>query len=594
MSLGGETIRLVPFKNWSQLDVHKWTMRGKLPGTPAGLEVGPDYVNLTGEKVSIHDADACTKLEKLFCGWLKLELGTMNLARTPRAKPASVPDSGSEPQPLRFHVEVDKRGQVHVHCLQGKHTEATIGLTVAGFESLHHQGLMLKPRAIHVGALHDWVELDGVYCEFKPGHDGGAELERLLNERYVPATTLGQGKQIVVFPNDAASTGFDIQFQAMRCGVLDTHRHHLTDESLALLQDAEHCGLLHKRIVVKLNPPHLVFKQRTPDGGEQYLPKGPEYIVKIVEEGEADHSIDLSQPVNLLRVSALELTAIFNHAAINQYAVKESSQGQHPGSTEAPNSNLHTPPGGASAARRHTASSAGVSDGVRLSPGALSPTAASGHGHSQPGASAHAAEPGAIHADAGPARPNVWLKPLLIKPALRNDWFNSLLYRKMAERFGNSTEGRFGSSMCWSIALCAIEDVEDSAFKGIILTEKGSLGFLNYGHFVRFCHGVAFVGTPRATLEGIGVTLAAIGLDAEERLVFVVSDGFESKFGVPAQTLAHDLSILKKYGAVMLAVGGVLASTDPIETLWTVPTEQADRSNPQVVESSRPSSSLKG
>jgi hypothetical protein len=566
MTLAGETIRLVPFKNWSQLDVHKWTMRGKLPGTPAGLEVGPDYVNLTGETVSIHEPEGCTKLEKLFADWLKLELGSIDLARKARPKPAAAaPDSPAEPQPLHFHVEVDKRGQVHVHCLQGKNTAATIGLTVAGFESLYHQGLMRKPRALHVGALHDWVELDGVYYHFKSGKDDSAALERLLNEHYIPATTHGGAKRIVVSPNEVSPTGFDIQFQAMKGGVLETHRYHLNDESVTLLQDADHCGLLHKRIVIKLIPPQIVFKRKTPDGGEQYLQKGPEHMVRIVEEGEEQHTIDLSQPLNLLRISAAELTAIFNHPAINQYATTENSKPHPPGST-----------------------------GARTSAGAATVASGPANGRSEFAVHSHVATtrdghaPNVTPSPAPPSRPNVWLRPFLIKSPLRNDWFASLVYAKMAERFGNSTEGKFGPSTCWSISLSAIEDVADSAFKGIILTEKGSLGFLNNGHFARFCHGVAFVGTERATLEGIGVTLLGVGVDAEERVVFVVNDGFERKFGVPGQTLAHDLATLKKYGVVVLSVTEAVASSDPVETLWTVPAEQVDRSNPEVVESVRP------
>jgi hypothetical protein len=51
LSLGGETIPLVPLKNWTQLDLYKWTVRGKIPGTPPGLEVAPDHVKLAGEIV---------------------------------------------------------------------------------------------------------------------------------------------------------------------------------------------------------------------------------------------------------------------------------------------------------------------------------------------------------------------------------------------------------------------------------------------------------------------------------------------------------------------------------------------------------------
>jgi hypothetical protein len=571
MTLGEETIRLVPFKNWSQLDVHKWTVRGKLPGTPAGLEVGPDYVNLTGEKVSIHDAEGCTRLEKLFVDWLKLELSTIDLARSTRPKPAAPATSPAQPQPLHFHVEVDKRGQVHVHCLEGKHTAATVGLTVAGFESLYHQGLMRKARGLHIGVLHDWVELDGVHCDFKPGRDDSAALERLLNDHYVPASTLGHGKKIVVVPNEVSCTGFDIQFQALKGGVLDTHRYHLNDESLALLQDTSHCGLLHKRIVVKLIPPNLVFKQKTPDGGEQYLTRTPEHMVRIMEEGEADHAIDLSQPLNLLRITAAELTAIFNHPAIHQHTTAATdSLGTSSASVAAtgPRFQAEICPTSPALSSRGVAGSG---------PGAATLATTSVQGL-QPGGR-----------PPFPTRPNDWMKPLLTKSPVRNDWFGSLVYTKLAEHFGNSTEGKFGSSTCWSIALSAIEDVGDSAFKGVILTEKGTLAFLNNGHFARFCHGVAFVGTNDTTLEGIGITLIGIGLQAEERIVFILSDGFESKFGVPRQTLAHDLTMLGNYGAVVLSLTEALASNEAIETLWTVPLEQADRSNPEALESVRPS-----
>src|SRR5512147_722241 len=55
MTLDGETIDLLPLRNWSQLDVHKWGPRGKLPGTPAGLEITYDHVKVAGGTVSTSD-----------------------------------------------------------------------------------------------------------------------------------------------------------------------------------------------------------------------------------------------------------------------------------------------------------------------------------------------------------------------------------------------------------------------------------------------------------------------------------------------------------------------------------------------------------
>src|SRR5262245_54739455 len=45
MTLGGETIQLLPQKNWTQLDSYKWSAQGKLPGQPSGLEIGLDHVH---------------------------------------------------------------------------------------------------------------------------------------------------------------------------------------------------------------------------------------------------------------------------------------------------------------------------------------------------------------------------------------------------------------------------------------------------------------------------------------------------------------------------------------------------------------------
>ena len=66
LTLGGETIELLPLKNWGQLDHHKWTVRGKLPAEPAGLEIALDHVKITGGTVAINDPAGCVKLETAF------------------------------------------------------------------------------------------------------------------------------------------------------------------------------------------------------------------------------------------------------------------------------------------------------------------------------------------------------------------------------------------------------------------------------------------------------------------------------------------------------------------------------------------------
>src|SRR6266404_2470587 len=76
MTLGTETIQLLPLRNWGQLDVYKWRVRGRLPGTPAGLEVSFDHVKLAGEIVSPKESAGCARLEKIFQEWLALEKAT--------------------------------------------------------------------------------------------------------------------------------------------------------------------------------------------------------------------------------------------------------------------------------------------------------------------------------------------------------------------------------------------------------------------------------------------------------------------------------------------------------------------------------------
>ena len=58
---------------------------------------------------------------------------------------------------------------------------------------------MHKPHAMKVGALHDWVELDGEFFSFEKGNNDASKLEKALNDRYLSAASLGQGKDVVVF-----------------------------------------------------------------------------------------------------------------------------------------------------------------------------------------------------------------------------------------------------------------------------------------------------------------------------------------------------------------------------------------------------------
>src|SRR5690242_2133122 len=167
MSLGSETIALLPLKTWSQLDTFKWRVQGKLPSTPAGLEITADHVKVAGETVAVRDPEGSSKLEKAFNDWLVLELEQLELAKQ-KAKSSTeqVPGLPGD-EPFRFKVELDKAGQAHIHCVEGKETVADVALTVPGLNSLIGQGLMRKPRTWKIGALRDWVELEGVVFRFR-------------------------------------------------------------------------------------------------------------------------------------------------------------------------------------------------------------------------------------------------------------------------------------------------------------------------------------------------------------------------------------------------------------------------------------------
>jgi hypothetical protein len=592
VTLGNETIELLPWKNWHQLDHHKWTVQGKLPAAPAGLEVAADHVRIMGGTVAINDPAGCVKLEQLFNEWLHFERETLELARKKaqsHTSPAGASAAQPGAQPLRFHVEMDKRGQVHVQCIQGKETLASVGLSIAGITSLHQQGLMRKPRALATGALHDWLELDGELCSFENGRNDAARLEQILNERYLPDMSSGRGKEVNVYLNPASSTGFDIQFPVTVGGVPDNHRHHLNERSLELLQDPGHCGLLHKEIIVKLIPPNLVFKRKTPDGGEQYLAWSPENTVLVADEEGSEKTLQLSQPLNLMRLSPAELTAVFNHPAINRHT-QAAPQGQASGPPARP-----APPASVPAAP-----SAPAKPTVSLKPEPQpEPVRDLAEPKPMPPARPTAPPTSAGHSDAHPigafrSLPNVWLKDILAEPALPQDWFAVLTYTRMAEHFGNSNEGQFGPSDCWYISLGEKEDIADPEFRGILITEKGSLGYLSGGQMARFYNRVAFIGPQDSALEGIAVDLVAVGLDAYERVVFVLSDNYRGQFGVRAATVGEVLNRLRENGAVILGIKELLANPDPIEVLWTVPAAQEDPSTPVARESTPPGSTGRG
>jgi hypothetical protein len=402
----------------------------------------------------------------------------------------------------------------------------------------------------------------------------------------------------------------------------------LNEETLDLLQSPEKCGLVPKDLVIKLSRPNLIFKRKTTDGGERHLEEGPGSVVTVIgDEGEVI-VIDLTKPVNYLRLSAVELTSVFNHPTINPRgqaapeparAIAVTGQAQAvapppaerpmPPSVTMPSSRTEVTPVEPPGAKLEVVlPTKPVKPGLPEPPsdrdgGPLSaleaeraPKAGEGLVH---GPDARREAIGAPPKTSGgesairPAQairplPNLWLKSVLSHVSLRQDWFSFLVYRKLAEHFGNSAESFFGPFPCWVCSLGTVEDISDPAFRGVFLTQRGWLGYLNQGQLVRFHNEVAFLGTLESAIEGIGVSLVAAGTDSQQRIVFMVSENYRTKFGLPELTVAQELARLRKSGASVLSVNEVLQSPDPIEVVWTVPVHQEDPSEPQAMEDVRP------
>jgi len=593
MTLGDETIELLPLRNWGQLDVYKWRVRGKLPGTPAGLEVTAEHVKIEGETVAIGDPDGCGKLENAFNEWLALEDQSLELVRKKaQAKPPPAPANSSKerpPQTIHFRVEVDKRAQVHVICSRGSEMLAAIGLTRQGFGGLFSQGLMRKPRALDIGALHDWIELDGELCSFEHGNNDAKKLEKLLNERYVPLVAPGQGTDILVFANAASPTGFDVQFPVTIGGVEENRRRTLNDAALELLQEPNRCGLLRPGLIIKLSPPTFIFKRKTSDGGEAYVENREENTVHVTGDDGRERLINLSQPVNYSHLSVVEMMAVFNHPSVNRHGKGVTAPDNKPVEIlepfRPPVQPVHP------AITTHAEISPAVSQVVAAAISKIAPDPEP----TKPELPKSEPLPATLQHEASappapPPNPNAWLAEVLTKTPIRHDWFTFLIFARIAQHFGNSREGTFGPSKCWFVAFGDAVDISVPDFKGLFLTEKGGLGFTSNGHLARFHRGVVFLGTPNAVVEGIDINLRAVGLDEQNRIVFIVADEYLSKFGTSGQIIRQELVRLSEAGALLLSVREACESPLPLEVVWTVPAEQTNPSDPQAVESVRPES----
>jgi hypothetical protein len=405
--------------------------------------------------------------------------------------------------------------------------------------------------------------------------------------------------------NAASATGFDIQFPAVVGGLPGNHRYHLDEQSLELLHDKQRCGVLHPDIIIKLIAPNLVFKRRTsdgPEGGEQYLPSHPDNIVVFADENGHHKQIDLSQPVNFLHITAPELTAIFNHPGIRRESKSSparhaSSMGDNPtaGSRLSPSETAPKAQGLQSApppARVGVATSNVCPDRGCVSPTPDQPQRVAAENAFGINTQAASEQTATKPSQTAKLLPNLWLKDALSKSPVRHEWLAPLAYRKMARHFDNSSEGSFGAIPCWFISLNGTADINDPEFKGIFLTEKGGLGFLSKGQVARFNNGAACLGKVDSTREGIGIDLVALGVNAQSQVAFVLADNYRSKFKLAEPMVIELQNQLNESGAVIMSISELLSNRDPLEHIWTLPVEQPDPDNPQVLELKRPDSQL--
>ncbi|MCX8108312.1 MAG: hypothetical protein N3G20_05855, partial [Verrucomicrobiae bacterium] len=296
LAIGRESVRAEPGNTWLQTDHFKWVTRG-LMEAPQSFRVFSDgTVEINGEKIRLTDPDACERFE--------YELNKKFTSAITEHKPVQPRQTATATQPppdkVIFTVRLDHLGHLAVECRKG---EEKIETGLRGLTGLVENGLMLRPKSIHVHPLQQWVEIDGVRYECTA--EGARALQEALNAHYAPKIS-SQHAAIEIRENPAAATGFDIRFFVTRAGARFEIKGHLCQEHLDLLQDQSRCDLLKPGIVVKLAPPYLIIRRKRPDGGEEPIPELPD--------------------VQYRRITAAQLEQILNHPLIRRGGAVSSAE----------------------------------------------------------------------------------------------------------------------------------------------------------------------------------------------------------------------------------------------------------------------------
>ncbi len=287
LTLAKQTVVLRSGTSWLKTDEFKWVTRGLIEA-PQSFQVEPNgTVDINGEKIALDDPEGAAKLEH-----------ELNKHHTVAPKKKAAPKTAaaqavSGPRVPHFDVKLDQFGHLVIVCTRGAERVET-GLR--GLPSLVQNRLMLAPKQSHVDPLHRGIDLDGTFYEAT--QDGARQLAEILNTRYAPSPEDDQDTAIEIKENPAAATGFDIHFVTVVSGARFEVKGHLSQEKLDLLQDSARCDLLQPGVILRLTPPHMLFRRRRPDGGEEHIPELPD--------------------IQYRRITAPELQRLFNHPIIRR------------------------------------------------------------------------------------------------------------------------------------------------------------------------------------------------------------------------------------------------------------------------------------
>jgi hypothetical protein len=351
LELDRDRVPLEPGIPWSLTDHYKWVTRGLIE-PPQSYHVLPDgAVDINGQHIALNDPEGETKLEEEINKRHSQHAAKTEVAPPPRTVAPSA-GSGNIGGKVRFSVHMDHMGHLLVAAQRGGERLET-GLR--GLNGLVQNGLMLRPRAMHVDPMQRAVELDGE--RFEANAAGALALEAVLNDRYAPTIDATAANAIAIRENPGSPTGFDIRFVTLHAGARTEIKGHLNEKHLELLQDPHKSDLLRPGVVLRLSPPYLLFRRRRADGGEEKIPELTD--------------------IHYMHTTAAQLERLLNHPLVRRegghWEAQAGDPAQPSGTSAAPPPASETPK---AAAERGARAAVAAHDAARLPAPAPAPAPA--------------------------------------------------------------------------------------------------------------------------------------------------------------------------------------------------------------------------